>query len=212
MKRLLAFLTISLLLTGCAHKAAAPQQPSAEEIAAAQSRAMMALSPDEMMAKIKEAGTPGEEHQKIASLAGTFKTVTKIWMDPSKDPEVTKGTAKNQWILGKRFLKQDYSGKFMGQPFQGTGVVGYDKVKKEYVSTWVDTMGTGMMTGEGQFNSEKNELVSTSHYSCPLVGGDKTSRMVTRIINKNEYVLEMFDTGPDGKEMKTMEITHRRVS
>ena len=49
-------------------------------------------------------------------------------------------------ILGGRYLEQRYEGTMMGQPFSGIGVTGFDNYKKKFVSTWVDSMGTAIMT------------------------------------------------------------------
>ena len=37
----------------------------------------------------------------------------------------------------------------MGQPFSGVGIDGYDNLRKKYVTTWIDTMGTGIFSMEG---------------------------------------------------------------
>ena len=51
--------------------------------------------------------------------------------------------------LGGRFLEERVQSSFMGQPFSGIGYTGYDNVKKKYVSTWMDNMGTMIMVMEG---------------------------------------------------------------
>ncbi len=38
----------------------------------------------------------------------------------------------------------------MGMPFEGMGIDGYDNLAKQYVSTWVDNMGTGIMNIDRQ--------------------------------------------------------------
>jgi hypothetical protein len=36
--------------------------------------------------------------------------------------------------------------------------MGYDNAKKKFVSTWIDNMGTGMMTAEGEWNPSKKSI------------------------------------------------------
>src|SRR5512132_4066810 len=77
--------------------------------------------PDEkaMMEMMMKAATPGEQHKKLDAFAGTFDAKLKMWMDPSKPPEESTGTAESKWVLGNRYLEQHYEGSFMGQPFSG---------------------------------------------------------------------------------------------
>ncbi|MFN8390783.1 MAG: DUF1579 domain-containing protein [Bdellovibrionota bacterium] len=202
-------------LFGCSHKNAVPSPISEESKQCSHTTdhpaavAPKPLTPEEMMAKVKAFGTPGKEHEALQPLVGKWTTESKMWMDPSKEPEVSKGTASSEWILGKRFVKQDFSGKLFGKPFQGIGILGYDNLKKTYVSTWIDTMSTGLMVGEGAIQGSSN-LEMTNKFSCPLTGGERTARLVTRIVSKDSHVLEMYDTGPDGKTFKTMEIVYKR--
>ena len=212
MKGLTTILLSAAVLTACARKEAAPQAAAPAARVKQEAAAPPQLSPDQIMSRIKAAGTPGEEHAKLQPLIGKWKTESKFWIDPGKAPEVSRGSARNEWILGKRFLKQDYTGKFIGQNFQGGGVLGFDKTKKEYFSTWVDSMGTGVMISEGKFDSAASKLEMSGKYSCPITGGERASRTVTRIINKNQYVFEMYDFGPDGSEYKSLEITYKRSS
>ena len=211
MKRLYFLLaTAALIFSACATKQEAPAPAPAEKAPVAKEAPQ--LTPEQMMSKMKEYSTPGEEHAKLAALVGNWKTESKFWMDPSKAPEVSKGTARNQWALGKRFIEQEYRGKVMGQAFQGSGLLGYDKVKKQYFSTWADSMGTGIMISEGSYDAANKQIDMTGKFSCPLTDSDRSARTLTRFVNKNEFVFEMFDKGPDGKEFKTMEITYKKAS
>ncbi|HZO86608.1 MAG TPA: DUF1579 family protein, partial [Verrucomicrobiae bacterium] len=87
---------------------------------------------EEMMKKMEAAGTPGPAHKALDSLVGDWNAEVKMWMDPAAPPNVTKATAKNTWIMGNRFVQQDFKGEFMGKPFRGMGVTGYDNMKKSY--------------------------------------------------------------------------------
>jgi hypothetical protein len=97
-----------------------------------------------MMDVYTKLGTPGTPHKVLASMAGSWITKTKGWMEPDKPPMESKGTCEQKMLLGGRFLQQEYSGDMMGSPFTGIGVTGYDNHTKKYVSTWMDSMGTGI--------------------------------------------------------------------
>lgn len=170
------------------------------------------MSHEEMWSRMEQAATPGHAHLRLSPLVGEWNTETKVWMEPGKAPEVSHGRASSQWILGDRFISEEYSGSFGGKPFRGVATLGYDNVSKKYVGSWIDSMGTGMMTSEGQFNQQSNALEMTGTMSCPVTNGPRSSRMVTRIIDNKTHVMEMFDSGFDGKETKMMEITYRRTA
>lgn len=210
MKQLLALIFAASCLYGCAKKEA--PLPVEAPVAPKTVAAPPPLSPEEAMKKMTEAATPGEAHKRLQGIVGNWKTTSSFWMEPGKKPEVSKGSAKHEWILGKRFVRQEYKGKFAGQSFVGQGLVGYDNVKKQYVSTWIDSMGTGVMLAEGSYNAAANQIEMGTKYSCPMTGGDRSGRTVTRFINKNEFVFEMFDKTPDGVEVKVMEIHYKRAS
>jgi len=211
MRKIVTSFALVAAFTACARKEA-PPAPAPAPVQQTAAPAPSQPSPQEMFKKVKAAATPGESHAKLQALVGRWNAQAKMWPIPGKPASVTKGTATNSWTLGKRFLKQDYKGTFEGQPFVGTGLLGYDNVKKEYVSTWADSFGTGIMISEGKFDSSQNAIDMTGKYSCPVTESERTGRTLTKIVNKNEYIFEMYDTGPDGKEMKTLEIVYKRAS
>ncbi|RIL10506.1 MAG: hypothetical protein DCC75_04210 [Proteobacteria bacterium] len=201
----------SFLIFSCAKSSGknAPQQ--SEPVAKVQPPAMPQMTEQEMMEKFKEASTPGTEHAALKPLVGKWKTEAKWWKEPGKTPEVTKGSANHQWMLGKRFIKEEYKGKMMGQDFEGVGMLGYDNVKGRYVSTWTDSMSTGILTSEGSYDTGAKSLDMTAKFSCPMTGAEMTGRMLTRVIDENTHVFEMYNPGPDGKEFKSLEITYKRI-
>ena len=96
-----------------------------------------------MMGVYTKLATPGEPHKLLASMAGSWNTKTKSWMEPNKPPTESIGSCEQKMLLGGRFLQQECTGDMMGQPFTGIGVNGYDNHAKKYVSTWMDSMGPG---------------------------------------------------------------------
>lgn len=102
-----------------------------------------------MMELWQKAATPGEPHKLFATLAGSWTTQTKEWMEPGKPPSESTGSADMKMLLDGRFLYQEYNSQMMGQPFSGVGIDGYDNITKKYVTAWIDTMGTGIFFMEG---------------------------------------------------------------
>ena len=103
----------------------------------------------------------------------------------------------------------DVNGTSMGQPFEGMGIMGYDNAKKEYVNTWIDSMGTGMMNATGSYDAETKTLTETGSYTDPMAG-QQTFKGVTKFIDEDNVSYEMYISGPEGKETRVMEINYTR--
>ena len=160
------------------------------------------------MAAMVKAATPGEAHKTLEPLVGSFDAKAKQWMDPSKPPEESNGSCERKWILDNRYIQEQYNGNFGGQPFTGMGYEGYDNVTKKYVATWIDSMGTGMTLSSGAMAG--NVLKMTGTMSDPVTGKTSKYTMVTTIADNDHHRLEMWAPGPDGKNMKWMEISFTR--
>jgi hypothetical protein len=163
-----------------------------------------------MLKKMEAAGTPGAAHKALEPLVGDWNAEVKSWMAPNAPPVVTRATAKARWIMNGRFVQEEFEGEFMGKPFHGMSVTGYDNSKQAYRSIWIDDMNTAIITSEGA--AEKNGAVITlsGEYHCPITDEkNKPMKQVIRIINNDRHVLEMQDP-TQGENSKTMEITYTR--
>ena len=162
-----------------------------------------------MMDVYKKLGTPGAPHKVLASMVGSWSTKIKSWMEPNKPPMESTGTCEQKMILGGRFLQQEFTGDMMGSMFTGIGVNGYDNHTRKYVSTWIDSMGTAILVFEGTASADGRTITQESHYDDPIKGPMKW-RSVTKIVDENTHVFEMYATYKKGKEEKMMEITYTR--
>jgi hypothetical protein len=163
-----------------------------------------------MMQIYKRVGTPGAPHKRLASLAGSWITkTTALLMDPDTPPMVSKGTCKQQMILDGRFLLQEYTGDMMGSTFKGINLIGYDNYTKKYVSIWVDSMSTAIYFFEGTASRNGKTITQVSRYDDPA-RGPLTWRSVSRIVDDNTMLYEMYQTPKRGKEEKMMEMTLTR--
>ncbi len=162
------------------------------------------------MAKAWEAYmTPGDVHKMLAKSNGTWEGDVTVWMDPSKPPMKSKSTAVNKMIFGGKYQQSNHTGNMMGMPFEGMSLLAFDNAKKVLVSTWIDNMGTGMMTMEGTWDSTTHTANLKGKMVEPTTGKDIDCREVFTMIDDNNQKLEMFCT-QGGKEMKTMEILYKR--
>ncbi len=162
-----------------------------------------------MMEVYKKVGTPGEPHKLLAGLEGTWTTRTKSWMEPGTPPVETTGTCEQKMLLGGRYLQQEYTGDMMGEPFTGINIMGYDNHTKKYMSTWIDTMSTGIYYFEGTASADDKTITQESSYDDP-VRGPMVWRSVSRIKDDNTLEYEMYFIPEGGKEEKVMEMTVTR--
>lgn len=174
---------------------------------AAKAPAMDKAHQDMMDAYMKLA-TPGEYHTYLKPLEGEWKTTVKSMFQPGQ-MDISEGSCSTTWVMSGRYLKEDCTGTFNGSPFSGMGLTGYDNMSKKYVSTWIDTMGTGIMSSEGTIDASHKTLTFSSMMPDPATGKPAKMRMTTEIIDANKHVFSMYGM-VNGKEMKQMEITYVR--
>ncbi len=165
--------------------------------------------PQAMMELYTKLATPGEPHRLFASLAGSWTTKTKEWIEPGKPPIESTGAAEMKVLLDGRFLQQDITGQMMGQPFSGLEIIGYDNLLKRYVTTWMSTMGTGIFIMEGTASADGKTITLKGQHAEPG-GGQMTHRAIWKIVDSNTQTFDMWGTHHGGKEMKMMEITYTR--
>jgi len=165
-----------------------------------------------MMEIWQKISTPGPQHKQLAEhLAGDWTTKQTAWMDPASPPMVDTGKATITPIFGGRQLRMDFTGSFMGQPFEGVGYNGYDINAGKYTSSWTDSTSTAVMNSTGDYDAASK----TYTFSGPMpdmkkVGGIATVREVLRVVDADHLLMEMFEN-KDGKEVRTFQIEYTRV-
>ncbi len=197
MFKIFSFTAACLLGFGSLHAAdVAPAKPETKP-------ATPALPPGvtpEMMQSMMAAMQPGPKHAELAKQVGEWDADCEHYM-PGMPVEKSKGSAKTTMVMNGRFLREEFKGTMMGQPFDGMMLLGYDNNLKRYDSMWIDSMGTGMMVTHSK--GESPDELSGSFY-CPMVKKEITARLVTKPVNNDEYIFEMHAPGPDGKEALMM--------
>ncbi|MCO6455146.1 MAG: DUF1579 domain-containing protein [Pirellulaceae bacterium] len=166
------------------------------------------LNSEEAAKAFEAFAAPGKEHEQFKRLVGKWKTSVKSLHENPDEPSVTEGTATFRVLMGGRFMQQNFNGEFDGQKFQGIGITGFDNAKKKYVGTWIDSMGTGIMTTEGTYDPQTNSMVETGESSSPF--GPMKMKMISKYLNDDKFTFTMFLVTPEG-EQKMMEITYTRA-
>ena len=74
-------------------------------------------------------------------------------------------------VTGKMQMPGE-DGKMKDMQFKGMAVEGYDNVKKKFVSSWIDNMGTGIQFSEGTYDPASKTFTYTSEME--MMPGMKT--------------------------------------
>ena len=165
-----------------------------------------------MMQEYMKMGAPAAEHQKIATLAGTWSSTSKMWMGPTAQAtETPPGTHVGEMILGGRFLRFTETGDMMGMPMEGWGIMGYNKVRGEYEMIWIDNMETPIYYAAGKADSTGNVITLMGKVDDPMTGErGKDVKYVYRFVSPTTVVFEMWDSTGPGKFYKSMETTYTK--
>lgn len=166
---------------------------------------------DEMAQKMAAFGAVTENHKILEKFAGKWDTTVKCWMNPGETPTESTGTAEQKLVYGGRFIHSNFAGDFMGQKFEGFGVMGYNNVAKAYQYSFHSNMGTSVDQLNGRYDPSTKTFTFAGEMTCPIdADGKVTARNTLRWTGDNSFVEEMYMNGPDGKEIKSMEITYKR--
>ena len=169
------------------------------------------FDPAKMDEVMKKYVNPGKQNKAFKSWVGVWKAESTYWMQPGAPPMKSSGEAKFRMAMKGRYLVENFKtespemGVFMGQ-----GTFAYDRVAKEYIHTWIDTMGTGVMISRGSASEDGNTLTLHATYQNPMIMQDVKYRLVSHSGDPKKRKLEMFATYPGKEEFKTMEINYTK--
>ncbi len=171
------------------------------------------MSPEQqaMMKAWMENATPGEQHQQLAKKVGEWQIDGKMWHAPNTEPDLFDGTSHVKAIMDGRFFLEKIDGsEFMGMPFEGRSVFGYDNLTQTYFVYFFDNFNTGVSRYEGTPSGDGKTIHYTVQVPDLLAGKYKTVRAVDTMLSKDKSIFTMYDTTPDGAEFTAMEVVATR--
>ena len=215
MKRTAIILSLIAFLSSCKSGDKKTIDATAKDttiIASVTASGTEAADPDSAsrMKNMQEYMTPGKEHQMMAAWNGTWNGEMTFWMSPSAPPVKATTSSINKMILGGRFQQSTMKTTINKMPFEGLSIMGFDNAKKVFTETWIDNMTTGTILLQGPWNETTKSMSLTGTEVDPATGKERFIRQMLRVIDNDRQVMEMYEPGPDGKEMKTMEVFYTR--
>lgn len=151
------------------------------------------------MAAWMEAGEPDEHHALLEAFVGEWTTHAVFQMDPNAPPMKSTGSDVSEMIFGGRYMVNHFQGSFGDIPFEGRGVMGYDKIQKKFVSVWIESMSTMIYTGTGQYDAATRTFTMLSNYTDPM-GDKKRGKQVHTIVSDSERTLEFYEADAESNE------------
>ena len=154
------------------------------------------------------ASMPGKMHGELTKRVGTWKGKSTMWMYPGAAPLTSACTSTVTPMLDGRFVKVEFAGEMPGMgPFNGFGIYGFDNVTQQFVSTWIDSCGTGMAHGTGEMSTGGKVLTMNRTFNCPLAKKPVAMREIETYTGANTKTLEIFCPEPkSGKEYKMLSV------
>lgn len=152
--------------------------------------------------------TPSDKQKMMASWDGEWTEEITMW-SPGMPEQKMQGNCTNKMILGGRYQEARYTGNMMGMAFEGIGTTGWDNLRKIFVSSWIDNMGTGMVYMEGGWDEATKTSTMTGKMTDPATGKASNIKQVLKIIDENTQEMTQYGE-KDGKEYKSMLIVLKR--
>jgi hypothetical protein len=152
--------------------------------------------------------TPGPEHAVLKDSAGSWDATVESFAAPGQPPMLAKGIETGA-MVGGFWLVSDFKSEVMGQPFLGRSTLGFDPVKKKYVSTWIDSMTPSLSVGESDYDAATKTFTGWTD-GIDHRGRPTRFKTVTVFKDPATRISTMSMKGPDGKEMTVMRITYTR--
>jgi hypothetical protein len=153
---------------------------------------------------------PSKHHKVLDQMAGDWDLKVKYRMSPDTPIVESEGTCTRKWILGKRFMVEEFDGGYLAMPFQGQAIYGYDSFEEKYTSVWLDTMSTAVTTYLGECRKDCRIITFEGVHGDPFTGVKRRSRGITRFVNDKKHIVELYEPDSSGKDFKVLEITYTR--
>ena len=89
---------------------------------------------------------PGPKHKSLDPLVGDWSVEMKVWPVAGAQPIVSNSlTAKREWALGGRYLREEFQGTFAGNLSHRIAMLSYNNLEDRFELSTIDTFEPGQM-------------------------------------------------------------------
>ncbi len=149
---------------------------------------------------------PAKQHKELAESCGEFSVRGMYFPAPGAPAMEMVGTAKREMIMNGYYVKETFSSEWMGMPFKGTLIQGFDTLSKTYQSIWIESASPFMSYMVGK---EKDGVITSTFEAPDPMSGAMTKHRSTYTRDGGTSVLTMYVT-KDGAEHKSMTMTYTK--
>lgn len=153
---------------------------------------------------------PAPQHKSLGRMVGKWKTQVKYQMTADAPVVESEGSCERKWVLGNRFVLEEFDGGDLALPFRAFAFYGFDRFEEKYTSAWVDSLNTAITTYLGTCEDPCDVINFVGEHGNPWTGTKRPSRGVTRFVSENRHTVELYESGRDGREFRVLEITYTR--
>ena len=155
----------------------------------------------------------GDEHDRLAALAGDWRGISRVFLDPSKPPLEDGFRARAAMVVGKRFLRIAYDTALGGKPATGELLVAFERDEGRWAASWVDTFHTGsaILFSHGVPSHDRGPVSVFGTYFVKGVP-ERWGWRTELDDGAGGLVIRMFNVSPDRHEDLGVEVVLSRAS
>ena len=147
------------------------------------------------------------EHAMVVKGAGDYEGTMTMWMPGAPEP-MKAPCRETVTAIGGLWTVSHFQMEFMGQPFSGSAILGFDAEKKKFVGSWIDSMNPRITNMEGEWDDSKKAIVMHYDMFDQMAGEMVTMRSVTTQ-DANGYTIDFYRLTDDG-ERRDMQMAMTR--
>lgn len=161
----------------------------------------------------------GPQHEYLKQAVGTFDMTLRTFWGP--EPIVTKGKSVRTLEMDGRYVLDRAEFEMMmpdpanmaemkTRKISGLGITGYDNVRKQYWSIWLDSMGSAPMVMRGSLDQTGKVMSMFGQMDEPMTGEiGKTVKSVSTMPSPTSEKFEMWEV-QYGDPFKVFEIEYSK--
>ena len=163
-------------------------------------------SDEDLDSWISSLGEPGEGHEVLEGLVGSWEGKGSIWDSPGSDPIPITATVERHWVLGGRFLREEVTVRSAdGGVFEALGFIGYNNEAAQYELFNIDNSSTAMLLETGKFDPDSKTLMIRGSYRDPATGFAIDRRVEMDLSHEGRISVVGYTTNEEGREFKSLE-------
>lgn len=150
------------------------------------------------------------EVERLKMYVGPWRVAERHFNEKGDVVATVKGTEEVKWILDRRAISRTYITSAETSVYKAIGTMTYDKLRKEYLGIWFDTVSTtGPTTRRAQWNRDTATMTYTATMK-DASGKDKEYQVVEEFLDKRRRIATTFEL-VDGRVIKRLEVQYTRV-